>query len=370
MRSASREVDIVCLCNTHGIGGAQLNAGMLAQQFELRGFRAALGFLFEREVTSAHGHEDVFIITDRAPGSAAEVLRFAGKCYREISRRKPRAIIGFQPASNAISALVASAIPGCAAIASQRNPASFQSRLGRISDKAMGSVGLYRSNIAVSHAVASSYNGYPEPYLKRLHVVHNATPPLPDPAEDRIQSRKRLGIPPEQRAIGCIGRLHPQKSFLTAILAHAQLPADIHLYLAGEGPELDFLRHAAESSGTAARVHFVGSLTGFDIARFYRAIDILLFTSIYEGFGRVLIEALSEGVPVVSNDIPIAREVAGNAAVFCSGQDDWAPVALNLLENEAERTILSAKGRARASRFTIDSMVDAYLELSGLTATV
>ena len=72
-------VDIICLCNWHGIGGAQLNAGMLTAEFQRRGYAAELGFLFEREPEARQGMKDYFVALTRfgipKSGLASTVLQ-------------------------------------------------------------------------------------------------------------------------------------------------------------------------------------------------------------------------------------------------------------------------------------------------------
>jgi len=363
MSSADERIDVLCLANSHGIGGAQLNAGLIASELAKLGLRTSIGFLFEREIESTHGHDDVFVIAPSAPRGPIKLASFLLSAHREIARRKPRFIIGFQPASNVIAAATAKLIPGCHVVATQRNPSAFQSRPGRIFDLVAGACGLYRANIAVSETVAGSFDSYPQSYRRRMTVVHNATPSLAASLDGKAASRAILGIEPHARVIGCVGRLHPQKNFIQAIRAHAQLQDDSQLYLAGTGPEEGSLREEAASLGTTERVHFLGSLSGENLTRFYRSLDIMLFTSRYEGFGRVLVEAMSEGVPVVSSDIPIAREVGGDAVIFC-GDDlqEWKQRIIQVIDSPELRARLASAGRTRAAFFNTESMVNGYLQ--------
>ncbi|HUH77069.1 MAG TPA: hypothetical protein VLZ53_06885, partial [Devosia sp.] len=57
-------IDVLCLGNYRGIGGAQRSAALLTQEFTRRGFSAELGFLFEREPLT---FPDSFVLAPRKP---------------------------------------------------------------------------------------------------------------------------------------------------------------------------------------------------------------------------------------------------------------------------------------------------------------
>ena len=358
--------DIICLCNWHGIGGAQLNAGMLTAEFQRRGYVAELGFLFEREPDARHGTADFFVVADGAPASPKSWYQFLRESKRQILDRSPKAIFGFQPMANIMGSVVAKRLGDCRMIATQRNPSDRQSPIIARLERAIGSTGLYDANIAVSRTVEDSFSAYPAAYRRRMHVVHNATPALPPIFEGRDASRARFGMPQSGLVLGVLGRLHTQKNTEFAIDVVNLIP-DARLYLAGEGPEENHLRQKVAQLGLQDRVVFLGAVRGADITRFYQAIDVLLFCSIYEGFGRVLVEAMSQSTPVVASDIPIAREVGGDAALFRpfdAGQ--WAATIGSLAAYNTLKHKLSAQGPAQAAKFQLDAMVEGYLDAASL----
>lgn len=356
----------MCLCNWHGTGGAQLNAGMLVEAFRTRGYDADLGFLFEREPESRHGVEDYFVVSAEAPRRPWNWPEFIAGCLREIGGRHPSAIFGFQPMSNVVGALVQAGRAGRRFVATQRNPAGEQSvQVGRL-ERLIGGTDLYSANIAVSQAVADSFAAYGRGYRDKLRVVPNATPALLDTGEAAAECRRLLGITATGPVLGCVSRLHPQKNLRFAMDVAARLPS-AQLYLAGVGPEEEALRAHAQRIGAAERVHFVGSLAGDDVARLYRALDVVLFPSLYEGFGRTLVEAMALGTPVVANDIPVVREVAGDAALrFPLVVDQWVAGVTTLLADAAFRHAIVQAGHQRAAGFSVDKMVDGYLDAAGL----
>lgn len=61
-----------------------------------------------------------------------------------------------------------------------------------------------------------------------------------------------------------------------------------------------------------------------DISTFYGDTDILLYPSLYEGFGRPVVEAMSFGIPVLTNDIQPFREItSGSSLLSSSSFDSW-----------------------------------------------
>jgi glycosyltransferase involved in cell wall biosynthesis len=107
----------------------------------------------------------------------------------------------------------------------------------------------------------------------------------------------QAGAPP---VVLAVGRLHWQKDFATLIRAFAVLrrrrPA--RLVILGEGPQRAYLEQLGGALGVAAEVHFAGFVDN-PFAWMSRA-AVLAVTSLSEGFGNVIVEALACGLPVVS----------------------------------------------------------------------
>lgn len=148
----------------------------------------------------------------------------------------------------------------------------------------------------------------PSAYLKELaigwglaaddvSVLPNPTPTvpaLPSPAE----LRAKLGAG-EGPLLAFAGRLTAQKSLRVALAAVAANP-EVHLLIAGEGPEREDLEKAARELGAAARVRFLGPLARQGVLELFRAADASILSSSWENFPHTVVEALAVGTPVLA----------------------------------------------------------------------
>ncbi|MDE5591401.1 MAG: glycosyltransferase, partial [Helicobacter sp.] len=105
-----------------------------------------------------------------------------------------------------------------------------------------------------------------------------------------------------------IGRLHPQKNYLTLFEAFKNLPTSIKLYVLGEGDQREELESYCRRSKIANIV-----LLGFreDVSLFFKKADIFIHASTYEGLPNAVLEAASFGIPSIVSDIPVHREIFG-----------------------------------------------------------
>jgi glycosyltransferase involved in cell wall biosynthesis len=178
--------------------------------------------------------------------------------------------------------------------------------------------------------------------------------PGPGPARDR-HGPDRGAEPPSDTPItvGYAGRLVTAKGVDVLVRAAARARHAPRLAIVGAGPERANLVTLAERSGVGARTSVAAWVSSGDMAEWYRSIDVLVLPSRTtatwkEQFGRVLVEAMASGVPVVGSDSGEIPNVIGDAGVVVpEGDPDALARALDDLQSPSRRRWLARAGRAR-----------------------
>lgn len=148
-------------------------------------------------------------------------------------------------------------------------------------------------------AEALSRDGVAE---NRIHVVPPGADPHPPVGEwpwPRLRSPR----------VVFVGRLVSQKGIFTLLQAAANLPRDVDIVFVGDGPDRTELERRARDLGLDDRVTVTGFLPHRLIPSVMAGADLLVLPSIYEELGRVLVEAMQLGVPVVASRVGGIPEV-------------------------------------------------------------
>jgi glycosyltransferase involved in cell wall biosynthesis len=174
---------------------------------------------------------------------------------------------------------------------------------------------------------------------------------------------------PSGPTIGYVGRLEAHKGVDVLVDALAELPGAT-LRLVGEGPARKALEQQAERLGVDDRVDLVGFVGQDELPGEYRRFDVLAVPSMSnprwtEQFGRVVVEAMAVGVPVVASRCGELPVVVGDAGLLVEPGD---PVALaaaltSVLSSPAEHARLVAAGLVQAEQYTWPAIAESQLAL-------
>ena len=202
----------------------------------------------------------------------------------------------------------------------------------------------------------------PGSYRGKAFLLPNSFVPHPRLDAERVRElRVTLGAGDDDFLVGAVGRLASRKGF--DVLIHAFERAGLpngRLVIAGDGSE----RRALEKMA-GDRVKLVGFR--HDVKDLYQAFDVFVCPSSYEPFGRVIVEALDGGVPVIASDSEGPRDLAGRYPIELVPRDDVEQLS------QALRRVHAA-GRRRVQvdlsefdlQLTAERMVTAYRQLIAL----
>jgi len=220
-----------------------------------------------------------------------------------------------------------------------------------------------RRIIAVSAATkADLLRAYPSARADRISVIHNgfndeSYRPLRDEAKTR-EVLDRYGL--ERPYLLYVGRLEKKKNTPLLVEAFA-LWRESHpgralklLLVGNAGFGFDEVNYVIEEFGLTKEVIMPGWVSEADLPYITAAAAAFIMPSRYEGFGIPILEAMACGVPAAVSELPVFREVAGDAALYFDQNDKQAMAAAieRIVGDEALRAALRAKGLVRAREFS------------------
>lgn len=232
---------------------------------------------------------------------------------------------------------------------------------------------LSHRTVAISPYVARYLTSRSRVSAHKLRTITNGVAfPRPLLADERAAHRAALGLLDDVVLFGCVGRVfNEHKRFSDAIDALALIEDPrARLLIVGGGPDLAALRERAAQRGCASRVIFAGSQG--DVAPWMGSMDVFVITSSYEGFGLVIPEAMGVGLPVIGTRVDaipdIVQEGVTGMLVSARAPDELADAMRWMLNHPADRAVMGAAGRARASalfgeRRYVEDVRDLYEQL-------
>ena len=195
--------------------------------------------------------------------------------------------------------------------------------------------------------------------------------PLPEfGTGSREQFRKQYSIDEDHPVITTIGRVAFEKNldFLLDVVAQVrkQIP-NILFLLAGEGPMRKHLEKRVHKENLVQNVLFVGYLDReVALQACYKATDVFIFASRTETQGLVLLEAMAEGIPVISTAVMGTKDVlkeGQGCMISKENSEEFADKVVTLLNDTELRNTLSANGKQYVQQWTAGFFAKKLVEL-------
>ncbi|MBY3591354.1 MSMEG_0565 family glycosyltransferase [Rhizobium bangladeshense] len=228
---------------------------------------------------------------------------------------------------------------------------------------------------ALFFTVSATWQQYLQSQGKSASVVGNGVDTArysPNWSGEQTALRDRLKLPAGPLFLS-IGGVEARKNTIGILDAFRQLRAvqpEAQLVIAGGASLLDhsgyqdeFLSELALLREHASAVHLIGPVADEDMPNLYRLADALVFPSLKEGFGLVVLEAMASGVPaIVSSIAPFTEYLAGDDAIWCDPHHPASiaeAMALALVPQIRNRVI--PRGLDVAGRFSWRRVAEAHL---------
>jgi glycosyltransferase involved in cell wall biosynthesis len=177
------------------------------------------------------------------------------------------------------------------------------------------------------------------------------------PADEVASFRRQRRLP--DRFILFLGTLEPRKNVQGLVRAYArwrEVETNVPklVVAGGKGWHYDQIFAEVERLNLAGEVIFPGYVAQDELPLWYNAADLFVYPSRFEGFGLPVIEAMSCGTPVVTTTASSLPEVAGDAALLVSPNDETelAEAMRRALTDQNLRQTMIAKGYDRAATFS------------------
>jgi glycosyltransferase involved in cell wall biosynthesis len=221
--------------------------------------------------------------------------------------------------------------------------------------------------VANSHATA---NRFRKDFQPKITVVHNGIE-ITRFKEASVQ--KPMSIEENWKIILVSGRVSRQKRHDMALDIFEKVAVsqtDAHIVFVGDKDPMDhewweFMRNKSLNSHYSTRIHWVGHSE--DIRPWYKSASVLLFPSENEGFGRVIVEAMACGLPIVATNsgaVPeIVRHNEDGILASPGDTDELADAVREILTNNSLRKRFGESAITRSDSFSLNTHVEKMTHL-------
>jgi len=230
--------------------------------------------------------------------------------------------------------------------------------------KAVRSV-LNNSDIVVAQSSNTKKNTikYYNP-KKRIKII-----PLPyTPIKFKKASRKQLNLEKDNIYLISVGRIVKRKGFDFLIKSLAKLNnPKVHALIIGDGPEKQSLIALAKELNISKQVHFLGFVSEEKKFQYLDNSDIYILSSVHEGFGIVLQEAMQVGLPIVATNnggqVDFVKNNKNGFLVKFGNTNAMKKYIEKIIGNKRLRDKMSKNNKQKINDFKLNNIAEQYLEV-------
>lgn len=167
----------------------------------------------------------------------------------------------------------------------------------------------------------------------------------------------------ELKLVCMVGRFSNEKDQKTLIRSMQYLPISVNLLLIGDGNLIDECKAYTDKLKLSNRVHFLGFRS--DVDSILKSIDIVVLSSVWEGFGLAALEGMAANKPVIVSNVNGLKQILNNEELTFEPGDEikLSQLIERIIENEEFRYAAIAHSKLRKMDFDINITVKNHIEL-------
>ncbi len=235
-------------------------------------------------------------------------------------------------------------------------PARVREVMARLPHAVQGASAIITDSVFIKNELIQSFNV--DPVRVTATPLGVAPEYRPRTAEETAATLAAYDVK-YRSYIFAVGTLEPRKNMIQAIDAFAGLPEAIRkttpLVIAGmKGWLSEQLEARIRQYENRGEVRWLGYVPAEDLPLLYSGASMLVYPSLYEGFGLPVLEAMASGIPVITSNRASLPEVAGDVGIMVDPEDveGLREQMRRLIEDRKEAARRGALGIERARLFT------------------
>ena len=205
--------------------------------------------------------------------------------------------------------------------------------------------------------------GVPE---EKIRVVYNAPEEIPSANLSKEEAQKEISI--KGNLLLSIGRLSPWKGFLCLVEVVVGLIKEnpnFKLLVIGEGEERKHIEKKIKDLGLEDNVFLLGKVPHNKLAVYFKAADLFILNTGYEGFPHVILEAMDNGVPVITTkkggNLEVIEDGVNGKLVEYNNKEEWKEAVLRLWRDKELQDKFINNSREKIRRFNWDNLINQTL---------
>lgn len=165
-----------------------------------------------------------------------------------------------------------------------------------------------------------------------------------------------------------VGNAYPHKNLERLILVFREvvkIKKELRLIMVGKRDYFYMHIEKLAKMNKIPNVIFAGNVGDSDLKTVYKNSTAYVFPSLYEGFGIPPLEAMAQGIPVISSDHPCMQEILGESALYFDGKNEkeMEKAIIRIIKDEILRNNLMQKGFVQIKKYDWKKMAEQTLAI-------